>query len=57
MNLLLEHFSIDKSSADLIKRWYNGYQFNIGTDNEPNFVDKYNIWSVVNYLACPQMGL
>jgi hypothetical protein len=50
MDLLLEHFGIDKSKAARIKDWYNGYQSNIGTAEEPNFIDKYNIWSVVNYL-------
>lgn len=50
MDLLLEHFGIDESKAARIKDWYNGYQSNIGTAEEPNFIDKYNIWSVVNYL-------
>jgi len=50
MDLLLEHFDINKSKAARIKDWYNGYQSNTGTAEEPNFVDKYNIWSVVNYL-------
>ena len=50
MDLLLEHFGLDESKAKRIKDWYNGYQSNIGTAIEPNFIDKYNIWSVVNYL-------
>ena len=50
MNLLIEHFGIDESKAARIKDWYNGYKSNIGTAEEPDFVDKYNIWSVVNYL-------
>lgn len=50
MNLLLEHFDIDESKAAKIKDWYNGYQSNTGTAENPIFIDKYNIWSVVNYL-------
>jgi hypothetical protein len=50
MDLLQKHFDIDESKAARIKDWYNGYQSNIGTAEEPDFVDKYNIWSVVNYL-------
>ena len=50
MDLLLAHFSIDESKKSKIKDWYNGYQENIGTDEDKSFIDKYNIWSVVNYL-------
>ena len=50
MNDLLQHFEIEKFQAARIKDWYNGYQENIGTDENKNFIDKYNIWSVINYL-------
>jgi len=50
MDLLLEHFSVDESKKSKIKDWYNGYQENIGTDENKVFIDKYNIWSVINYL-------
>ena len=50
MDLLSENFGIDESKAEKIKDWYNGYQSNIGTAEQPIFIDKYNIWSVVNYL-------
>ena len=50
MDLLLEHFRVDKSKGARIKDWYDGYQENINTSEEPKFIDKYNIWSVVNYL-------
>jgi hypothetical protein len=49
MDFLLEHFNI-KEKEYKIKDWYNGYKSNIGTVEEPIFIDKYNIWSVVNYL-------
>lgn len=50
MNDLMQHFKIEESQAAKIKDWYNGYQENIGTDENKIFIDKYNIWSVVNYL-------
>jgi hypothetical protein len=50
MNDLMQHFEIEESQAAKIKDWYNGYQENIGTDENKIFIDKYNIWSVVNYL-------
>ena len=49
MGFLLEHFNI-KEKDYKIKDWYDGYKSNIGTVEEPIFIDKYNIWSVVNYL-------
>jgi hypothetical protein len=39
-----------------IKSWYNGYkERQIGADGQYNghYIDKYNIWSVVNYLNNP----
>jgi hypothetical protein len=57
MELLLKHFNINESKAARIKDWYNGYKSNNGSDEEPNFIDKYNIWSVVNYLNNQQEGL
>eukprot|EP00924_Labyrinthula_sp_SR-Ha-C_P014492 snap_masked-scaffold_94-processed-gene-0.4-mRNA-1 protein AED:1.00 eAED:1.00 QI:0/-1/0/0/-1/1/1/0/670 len=56
MSVLTEHFDIDDTKADRIKDWYNGYQLNSGTAEEPNYVDKYNIWSIVNYLNNQQEG-
>lgn len=50
MELLLKHFSVEESKKSKIKDWYNGYQENIGTDESKVFIDKYNIWSVINYL-------
>lgn len=50
MKLLLDHFGIKDEKKAKIKDWYNGYKLNIGTAEEPNFIDKYNIWSVVGYL-------
>jgi hypothetical protein len=50
INTLMEHFNISSEKVVKIKSWYNGYKSNIGTTEEPIFVDKYNIWSVVNYL-------
>ena len=50
MNDLMQHFKIEESQAAKIKDWYNGYQENIGTDENKIFIHKYNIWSVVNYL-------
>jgi hypothetical protein len=50
MDPLLTHFSVDESKKSKIKDWYNGYHENIGTDEDKIFIDKYNIWSVINYL-------
>ena len=50
MNALIEHFNISSEKFVKIKGWYNGYKSNIGTTEESIFIDKYNIWSVVNYL-------
>ena len=50
MDDLIQHFEIEESQAARIKDWYNGYQENIGTDENKIFIDKYNIWSVINYL-------
>jgi len=51
MNQLLEHFKIKEQEASQIQNWYNGYISNHGTQKNPKFVSKYNIWSVVNYLT------
>ena len=48
MNLLINHFNIDATKANEIKYWYNGYSEKVL--NEENYIDKYNIWSVVKYL-------
>ena len=47
MNDLLRAFSIGEEQKSKIKDWYNGYREYI---DDKNFQDKYNIWSVVNYL-------
>jgi hypothetical protein len=57
MSLLLDHFNIDPKKIDQIKDWYNGYQENIGDSEHEHFINKYNIWSVVNYLNNQQDGL
>lgn len=51
MDYLLKAFNIDLESdkATGIQNWYNGYQEkDINTEND--YINKYNIWSVVNYL-------
>ena len=48
MNHLLRAFSIGEKQKLQIKEWYNGYREYL---DEKNFQDKYNIWSVVNYLT------
>ena len=50
MSELLNHFKISTEKALQIKDWYNGYQENVGTIEEPIYIDKYNIWPVVQYL-------
>ena len=49
MNTLIEHFGIDTDKANQIKDWYNGYSEKVQNE-EKTYIDKYNIWSVVNYL-------
>ena len=56
MKMLTDHFEIDSVQVDRIKDWYNGYKENIGTDDNPELIDKYNIWSVVNYLNNQREG-
>jgi hypothetical protein len=48
LDLLLVHFNIKDNKRDKIKDWYNGYQEKVSGKNE--FVSKYNIWSIVQYL-------
>ena len=43
INALIEHFNISSEKFVKIKGWYNGYKSNIGTTEEPIFIDKYNI--------------
>ncbi|XP_065643571.1 uncharacterized protein LOC136075148 [Hydra vulgaris] len=52
LRILLNHFKLEKDKS-YIKSWYNGYLFNIGTNVNPCFIDKYNVWSVVNYISNP----
>ena len=54
MNLLLEHFSIPENRREQIKDWYNGYQEKLPYSQE--YIDKYNIWSIVNYLNDQESG-
>jgi len=45
---LFEHFNIPKELKEETKNWYNGYRVKKVGSNE--HIDKYNIWSIVNYL-------
>jgi hypothetical protein len=54
MDILLSHFNVKDDQKDKIKYWYNGYQERVTRTGE--FVDKYNIWSVVQYLNKPENG-
>jgi hypothetical protein len=56
MKMLVDHFEIDSVKADIIKDWYNGYKENIGNKDNPELIDKYNIWSVVKYLNYQDVG-
>jgi len=51
MRILVEHFRINPEVALKIKDWYNGYKgLELDETQTKIMVDKYNIWSVVNYL-------
>jgi hypothetical protein len=54
MDLLLEHFSIPDNRREQIKNWYNGYKEKVPYSQE--YIDKYNIWSIVNYLNDQESG-
>ena len=54
MDLLLSHFNIADDQRGKIKEWYNGYQEKVA--NTGVYIDKYNIWSVVQYLNKPEDG-
>ena len=49
LNILIDHFSITDTERVLIREWYGGYHENIGSANNI-FIEKYNIYSVVEYL-------
>ena len=54
MDILLSHFNIKDDKRDKIKDWYNGYQEKV--TNTGLYIDKYNIWSVVQYLNKQETG-
>ena len=56
MDTLIQHFGIKESQAASINEWYNGYQLNIGTSANKNFITKYNICSIINYLNKQESG-
>eukprot|EP01041_Mallomonas_annulata_P012849 gene12849-27089_t len=59
MDLLLSQFDItDKEQKDQIKYWYNGYKEKRydGSSGSIEYIDKYNIWSIVQYLNNPGNG-
>ena len=49
-------YQIKESQAVSIKDWYNGYQLNVGTSENKNFINKYNICSIINYLNKQESG-
>jgi hypothetical protein len=49
MQLLLDHFAVPQDKRLKIKEWYNGYLE--PTIDPDKHVEKYNIWSVANYLC------
>lgn len=54
LNNFLSHFGMQDKKED-IKKWYNGYKIKSIGANE--YIDKYNIWSIVSYLNDPSNGL
>ena len=54
MTPLFDHFSIEDSKREQIKDWYNGYQEKSQSSQE--YIDKYNIWSIVRYLNNQESG-
>ena len=57
MKLLLKILRSQKLKPWKEKKFYNGYQKNVGTDENKIHASKYNIWSVVNYLNYRSGGL
>ena len=55
LDILLSHFNIGDDQRDNIKEWYSGYHEKIPT-NMGEYIDKYNIWSVIQYLNKPEDG-
>ncbi len=45
----LAYYRVDQKMYSQIKEWYNGYKL-IKNDETRELEDRYNIWSVVNYL-------
>lgn len=57
MRILVEHFGINPEIALKIKDWYNGYKgLELNEHQTKIMVDKYNIWSVINYLNRQEDG-
>ena len=55
MDVLLSHFNITNVQQKIkIKDWYNGYRERNPHTNE--YIDKYNIWSIIGYLNSPSRG-
>ena len=55
---LTDQFGLSGSQLEGVKDWYNGYQLQSpSVDGKIEYIDKYNIWSVVNYLNNTDSGL
>ena len=55
MELLWAHFNVSDDRRNKMKQWYNGYQEKVADSNK--YIEKYNIWSVINYLNNQGAGL
>ena len=51
IKVIFDHFSINDVERAEIKEWYNGYRENIGNSTHKHYIDKYNLWSVINYIT------
>ena len=54
MQYLFDQFKVSNENKDQIKSWYNGYR--VPNFESEEYEDKYNIWSVANYLSNPKAG-
>ena len=55
MELLWSHFNVSDDYREKMKDFYNGYREKLVGTNE--YIEKYNIWSVINYLNKQEAGL